>query len=127
MGFGERLKLMRKKRNMSMQDLASKVGVAKSTYAGYEADYRQPSIESIVSLAKQLQTSTDYLLGLSENPNTKESDKNAHELLMANDLHWDGVPLTGDDLHAICAMLELVAKERSQRKQLEDKVKFDTQ
>nr|WP_263323114.1 helix-turn-helix transcriptional regulator [Neobacillus sp. Marseille-Q6967] len=124
MGFGERLKRMRKTRNLSMQELAGKIGVAKSTYAGYEAEYRQPTLESIIILAKELNTSADYLLGLTENQSSIETDKNAHELLKAGDLHWDGIPLTGEDLKVIRAMIELVAKERSQRQQLEEKTQM---
>lgn len=126
MGFGERLKAMRKQRKMTMQELADKVGVAKSTYAGYEANYRQPPLESVVIMAKQLQTSADYLLGLTENPSPKDSLQNIKDLL-ANDLHWDGVRLSGEDLQPIRAMIELVAVERRKRKWLEQKAKTESE
>lgn len=125
MGFGERLRTLRKQRKLSMQDLAIKIGVAKSTYAGYEAEYRQPPLESISILAKQLHTSTDYLLGLTDNASPKDPDRNARELLMDGGLHWDGVPLSGEDLQPIMAMIELVAKERIQRIKLEEKAKVE--
>lgn len=125
MELGERLKGLRKHKKLSMQELANKIGIAKSTYAGYEADYRNPPLETIIALAKQLDTSADYLLGLTANPCPKDDDTNARELLTVGNLHWDGVPLSGEDLEPIRAMIEIVAKERSQRQKLENNSKVN--
>jgi hypothetical protein len=46
----------------------------------------------LVQIAEILKTSTDYLLGLTDNPYPKEPTRNAKELLKEKDLHWDGVP-----------------------------------
>jgi len=110
--IGKRLREVRKKRGLTLQEIADKLGVARSTYAGYESDYRQPPLEILVQIADILKTSTDYLLGLTDNPYPKEPTRNAKELLKENDLHWDGVPLTDEELKPLRDLLELVVRDR---------------
>ncbi|WP_168121079.1 helix-turn-helix transcriptional regulator [Paenibacillus sp. HB172176] len=112
--FGPRLKQLRKKRKLTMQEVADYVGVAKSTYAGYESGYRQPTIESIQMISRKLLTSSDYLLGITDNPQPSEDmNYNAKEYLNAEKLHWDGIPLEKDDLELIRHLLERVLRDRS--------------
>jgi transcriptional regulator with XRE-family HTH domain len=110
--FGKRLREMRKKRGMRLQEMADKLGVAKSTYAGYESGYRQPDLQVLAQTAEILKTSADYLLGLTDNPYPKEPTRNLKELLKENDLHWDGVPLTDEELKPLCDILELIVRHR---------------
>ncbi|GIN93283.1 putative HTH-type transcriptional regulator YobD [Siminovitchia terrae] len=112
MNIGNRLRGMRKKRGYTLQDMADFLGVARSTYAGYESNYRQPPLEMLHQLAEILDTSADYLICLTDNPFPKEPTKNARELLLDKELHWDGVPLTDDELRPLRDLLELVVKER---------------
>lgn len=112
--FAKRLKQMRKKRKLTMQEVADSVGVAKSTYAGYESGYRQPTIESIQTISRKLRTSADYLLGLTDYPEMQvEPNHNAKEYLNHERLHWDGVPLEQDDLDLIRNLLERVLQGRA--------------
>ncbi|WP_026021188.1 helix-turn-helix domain-containing protein [Paenibacillus senegalensis] len=110
--FSKRLKQLRKKRKYTMQDLADSVGVAKSTYAGYESGYRQPTLETIQNIAKKLNTSADYLLGLTEYTEPQEPSNNARELLNHDQLHWDGVPLEPEDIELVRKLLERVVRDR---------------
>ena len=59
----ERLSELRKKRQWSLQETADKLGIAKSTYAGYESGYREPSLHSFSQMANLFDTTIDYLLG----------------------------------------------------------------
>ena len=96
-----------------MQEVADYVGVAKSTYAGYESGYRQPTIETIQTISQKLKTSADYLLGLSDYAETPvEINYNAKEYLNTGKLHWDGVPLEKDDLELIRSLMERVLRDR---------------
>jgi len=111
--FGQRLKQLRKKRKLTMQEVADYVGVAKSTYAGYESGYRQPTIESIQTISRKLRTSADYLLGLSDYAELPvEINLNAKEYLNIGKLHWDGVPLEKGDLELIHSLMERVLRDR---------------
>ena len=96
-----------------MQEVADYVGVAKSTYAGYESGYRQPTIESIQTISRKLRTSADYLLGLSDYAELPvEINLNAKEYLNIGKLHWDGVPLEKGDLELIHSLMERVLRDR---------------
>jgi transcriptional regulator with XRE-family HTH domain len=111
--FAKRLKQLRKLRKFTMQEVADDIGVAKSTYAGYESGYRQPTIESIQAISRKLRTSADYLLGLTDDPlPPEELNHNAKEYLNVERLHWDGVPLEKDDLDLIRGLLERIIRDR---------------
>jgi transcriptional regulator with XRE-family HTH domain len=115
--FAKRLKQLRKKRKLTMQEVADYVGVAKSTYAGYESGYRQPTLESIQTIARRLNTTSDFLLGLTEFAEPAEPNSNAREWLNLQQLHWDGIPLETEDVDLIRLLIERVVKERSLRKE----------
>jgi transcriptional regulator with XRE-family HTH domain len=71
-----RLTTLRKSKNWSLQETADQLGIAKSTYAGYESGYRRPSLEAIKFMADLFGTSIDYLLGRVDHPNFPfEDDK----------------------------------------------------
>lgn len=51
---------------MSQKDLAEKTGIKQNTVAQYEKGVAKPSLEVLVRLAIIFQTTTDYLLGLTD-------------------------------------------------------------
>lgn len=64
-GFGQRLKSLRKELNLTMEAVAKEAGIAKSTYAGYESEFRQPSLNKLIFFANFFNVSSDYILCLS--------------------------------------------------------------
>ena len=62
------LKLLRKRRNLSQQEVADAVNVARSTYTQYETGKRLPSIDVLTKLAEYFDSTVDYLLGREEEP-----------------------------------------------------------
>ena len=66
MNFNERLKKTREKRKMSLEDLASKVGITKQAIFKYEKGFMSPQPVVLAEIAKALEVSTDYLCGLAE-------------------------------------------------------------
>lgn len=66
--FTIRLKNLRKKNNLRQQDLATKLGVARTTIANYEQGTRFPDKDTLNSLANFFNVSIDYLLGRSDYP-----------------------------------------------------------
>ncbi|CAH0147833.1 HTH-type transcriptional regulator Xre [Peribacillus sp. Bi96] len=62
------LTTLRKGKRWSLQYTADRLGIAKSTYAGYESGHRRPSLETINLLAGLYETSTDYILGRIDDP-----------------------------------------------------------
>lgn len=72
--FGKRVRQTRIQAQISQVNLAQKIGVAKSSLSLYESDKREPSIQTIRNIAKALETSADYLLGLEEEPSFSLSE-----------------------------------------------------
>jgi len=64
-----RLKELREKKGFSQAELARRVGVGRDSYNKYERAGIHPSNETLVRLSNELHTTTDYLLGKSNNPN----------------------------------------------------------
>ncbi|MCI9610132.1 MAG: helix-turn-helix transcriptional regulator [Oscillibacter sp.] len=64
--FAERLKALRKGKNMRQADAAKLLGIGVRTYQYYESDEHRPDYEMLIKLADFFGVSTDYLLGRSE-------------------------------------------------------------
>ena len=70
-GYGKRLKSLRLASNLTMDTVSKAAGIAKSTYAGYESEFRQPSFEKLTFFAEYFHVSTDYLLCLTTDAKNK--------------------------------------------------------
>lgn len=64
MDFGEKLKMLRTGQNLTQQQLATRLGVAKSVVSYYESGDRFPSYDVLVKIAYTFHTTTDYLLDI---------------------------------------------------------------
>jgi transcriptional regulator with XRE-family HTH domain len=72
MGFdGKRLGQLRKLKGLTQKELANKLNKAKSTVSGYEINNSEPDTNTLVKMALLLETTTDYLLGLADEPHKK--------------------------------------------------------
>ena len=70
--FEKRLKMLRKKKNITQSELADRVGTTQGTVGKWENGKLEPNLEKVVELAKELDATTDYLLGF--------NDVNAYDL-----------------------------------------------
>ena len=123
--FPSRLKFLRKKYKLSQEDLAKKINTTKGTISNYENEHSTPSNEVLKDLANVLHTTTDYLLGRTDNPNppgdlpelTKKDEKDIAKDLedIINNLSTDGYAqfdgrsiedLDEDDKELLIASLE---------------------
>ncbi|KKW72453.1 MULTISPECIES: helix-turn-helix domain-containing protein [Lactococcus] len=64
--FGDKLKSVRKSRHLTQLELSKKLDVSKGTISAYEQSLSYPSIETLTKLCFILDTSADYLLGISD-------------------------------------------------------------
>lgn len=62
----ENLRIIREKRHKSQLNVALAVGVTQESVSMYESGVGYPSATVLIKLAKYLETSTDYLLGLTD-------------------------------------------------------------
>ena len=68
----DRLKALRKNSGLLQKDLASQMGIDRTSYGKYENAGIQPPPDMVVKLADYFGVSTDYLLGKSDTPNPQE-------------------------------------------------------
>ena len=66
--FSERLKALRLAKNLKQDDVAKVLNVTKTQISDIERCRRTTTIENLVNLANYFNVSSDYLLGLSDNP-----------------------------------------------------------
>ncbi|NIA61232.1 helix-turn-helix transcriptional regulator [Bacillus pacificus] len=106
----ERLSELRKSKKWSLQDTADQLGIAKSTYAGYETGYRWPSLQSLSKIADLFNTSVDYILGRTDDVRSEDVIELA-ELMKNPDktISIDGESLSTDEI------IEFIAFMRSKR------------
>ena len=64
--FAERLKELRKERNMSELQLAKVLGVSSTTINRWGRGLRVPNLDSLLLLARFFDVSIDYLCGLED-------------------------------------------------------------
>lgn len=71
MSVGNKVKELRELSGLSRQDLADRLKVSYFTVAKYETDERKPDIDTLSKIASIFNVSTDYLLGLTDDPKPK--------------------------------------------------------
>ena len=67
MVIGERLRLLRREKNMSKRELVSSLPLNYSTYANYESGFREPNSEVLQMLARYYGVSIDFIIGMTDN------------------------------------------------------------
>lgn len=63
-----RLKDIREDRDIKQKEIAAFLHIKQNTYSQYENGQRQIPIEALMKLAEFFNTSTDYILGLTDDP-----------------------------------------------------------
>ncbi|CAI6079900.1 helix-turn-helix domain-containing protein [Cohnella sp. JJ-181] len=108
--FGNRLKLIRKKRGFTMEQLGAEVGVAKTTISGYENGNREPQLAVVSKLAYSLRTTADYLIGITdvEEQLLLASSHSAQTRAGAGAFHWNGAELDEHELQTIREFIESI-------------------
>jgi HTH-type transcriptional regulator, competence development regulator len=67
--LSDRLKIARKMKKLTQEELAEKVKATKGTISNYENEHSSPSPEMLNDLADALAVSADFLLGRTDDPN----------------------------------------------------------
>ncbi len=63
-----RLRDLREDHDYTQQYVAEKLHIKQNTYSQYETGHRQIPLEILIRLADLYKTSTDYILGRTDNP-----------------------------------------------------------
>ena len=62
--LGERLSFLRDNMEMTQMELAEKIGITPMTLAKYTKDLNEPRSSTIAKMAQVLNTTSDYIIGL---------------------------------------------------------------
>ena len=68
MTLGERIKVLQEAQGVSNKAIAELLHVAENTVSGYVRDKSEMTFDSLVKIARLFQVTTDYLLGLTDEP-----------------------------------------------------------
>ena len=63
-----RIRDLREDNDLTQTEIANYLHIKQNTYSQYENGQRQLPIDVLIALAKFYKTSTDYILGLTDNP-----------------------------------------------------------
>ena len=61
-----RIRDLREDHDLTQKEIAEYLHIRQNTYSQYENGQRQLPIDALIALAKYYNTSTDYILGLTE-------------------------------------------------------------
>jgi len=74
--LGKRLKELRESKKLTQKDLADQLGLTDATIGFYEAEKRNPPIDTLNRIADFFDVSVDYLLGRTDSFNIyREKDR----------------------------------------------------
>lgn len=96
--LGQRLRKAREMAGLSQLEAAKKLGISNGTLSGYERDYRDPDTRMLEKIANLYEVSTDWLLGLTDDPTPPDRKENKNNL----------PPLTPKDERDIARDLERI-------------------
>lgn len=81
--FANRLRELRKEKNVNQQKLSNYLGYGYTAIANYESGRNEPSIDTICKIADYFDVTVDYLIGHEDNPKRVDAISKAEsELIM---------------------------------------------
>lgn len=81
--FRKRLCNLRAARQLSQKKVADALGISTVGYQYYEYGRKMPSFDTLPKLAEVFDVSSDYLLGLSDDPHLPRMDEETKNLFLA--------------------------------------------
>ena len=69
--YFQRLRDLREDRDLRQKDVAEFLGISQTVYSRYERGFQTIPVEHLLKLADFYKTTTDYILGLTDDPKRK--------------------------------------------------------
>lgn len=80
----ERIKEIRKDKDLTQEQVANLLGIKMKTYSKYETNVNIPSLETIYNISKLFELNIDYVVNLSEDRIKKNYNTYNHKLIANN-------------------------------------------
>lgn len=81
-----RLKELRKRKMLTQEQVAKKIGITQYTYSNYENNKTQPNYKTLIKLADFFNVSIDYLINhKTKNKNSKDRQELINTILNLNE------------------------------------------
>ena len=109
--LSERLKSLRLEAKISQKEISDKLKISQPSYAQWEKGIRVPNIERLQELSKILNTSTDYLLGNTDNKNSTKFEDDLEESLNTARA-FSGKPISEHDREVMREILTEMFKDK---------------
>jgi transcriptional regulator with XRE-family HTH domain len=109
--LGKRISLLRKKQGLTIQQLADRLGLARSSVNNWENGRREPTSIQVPTIATILNTTTDYLYGRTDSPYSFDQPREIKELIMDKEATYKGQPITDEQRLMFLGMLESIIQK----------------
>ena len=109
--LSERLKSLRLEAKITQKEISDKLKISQPSYAQWEKGIRVPNIERLQELSKILNTSTDYLLGNTDNKNSTKFEDDLEETLNTARA-FSGKPISEHDREVMREILTEMFKDK---------------
>ena len=86
--LGARIAALRRRAGLSQAELAQRLQIRASAMGMYEQGRREPAVDTLVAMARELQVSTDFLL--TGKIRTPQEDEAMTQMLLGSILDADG-------------------------------------
>lgn len=113
--FSERLTDARKAMGWTRKRAVAEFQLPYQTYSNYEQGKREPDIKTMKQLANKLNTTIDYLTGVTDNPNLPSVSNTDLEAMLDNAHSYDGKPMDDHDRALIKQYLEALFSQRDKK------------
>lgn len=99
--FAKRIKAIRMRERLTQRELGLRLGLSQQSIASWEMGRSYPDALMLAEISTKFQVSTDYLLGLTENPTPlpEISEEEMAELEVRADR--EAIPMTEEELVAL--------------------------
>lgn len=98
--FPERLKTLRSEAKLTQKEIADKLNISQQAYANWEKGKTLPANKNLTKLSEMLNTSTDYLLGKTDQVKKSTFDEDLEKSL--NSFHsFSGKEMSDEDREVI--------------------------
>ncbi|GHU73926.1 hypothetical protein FACS1894188_00710 [Clostridia bacterium] len=112
-----RIRNLRRRLDWTQEELANKVNSTSSNISKYEAGAREPSLDTLILLAKTFDVTVDYLIGYSDVPNPYIQNKNVKysNIAQNNSVIYDSAAYEVIKRHVDFLLCEYLSEGRNSR------------